>query len=103
MPRVNTQDARRNGIGFDGLIDGREKNLVAGDVHDHAPSSEVGNDFVSALAVLSMGDLEGRKTRQEEQTQRDRDNPRTAVCGHFHRCLVRYSPSFGRSNVSLGC
>jgi hypothetical protein len=41
------------------LIDGREDNFVASDVHDHAPSGKVGNNFVSALAVLSGRNLEG--------------------------------------------
>jgi hypothetical protein len=71
---VNAQDARRNGVGFHGLIDGREDDFVAGDMNDDAASGEIGDDFVTALALLGPRDLSEDGTTEEEKTQPDRKN-----------------------------
>src|SRR5579859_2126790 len=46
MAAINGGDARGNGFGFEGMIDGRENNGVVGHVNDGAATGEVGNDFV---------------------------------------------------------
>ena len=56
----------RGGIGarFDRLIDGREDDFVARDVHDDAASGEIGHDFVGVLAVLGR-----RHSRRDDANQ----------------------------------
>ena len=46
MAAVNGGDARRNGFGFEGMIDGRENDGVIGDVNDGAATGEIRDDFL---------------------------------------------------------
>ena len=61
---VELQEARRDGVGFDGLVDGGEDDdVVAGDLNDDAAAGEVGDDFVFALGSLGRGGWRGRTRR----------------------------------------
>ena len=69
MHGVNAQDAWRNGVRFDGLIDSREDDFVASDVNDDAASGEVGDDFIAALAVLGKRARRLKDGPEDAETQ----------------------------------
>ncbi len=53
---VKLQKAGRDGIGFDGLVDGGEDDdVIAGDLNNDAAAGEAGDDFVFALGRLREG------------------------------------------------
>ena len=59
MCGVKLQEARRDGIYFDGLIDGgKDDDVVFGHLSDDAAAGEAGDDFVFALKRLSGGSWE---------------------------------------------
>jgi hypothetical protein len=49
MRGVDARDARRNGVRFDGLVNGGKNNDVARDVDNHAAAGKVGDDFIVAI------------------------------------------------------
>jgi hypothetical protein len=63
---VKLQEARRNGINFQGLVDGgKDNNVVLGYLDDDAAASQIGDDLVFAL--LSLGEnASGEKSSGEE-------------------------------------
>ena len=63
VPAVNGGYARRNGFGFEGMIDGRENNGVIGYVDDGAAPGEVGDDFVFLGAHGERGHECGQKNQ----------------------------------------
>ena len=56
MRGIELQEARRNRILFDGLIDGGEDDdVVFGHLHDDAAAGQAGDDFVFSLQSLRGG------------------------------------------------
>jgi len=60
---INGGDARGNGLGFEGMVDGGKYDGVVGNVNDGAATGEVGNDFV----FLGTGGRAGCECSQENQ------------------------------------
>ena len=60
---INGGDARGNGFGFEGVVDGGKYDGVVGDVNDGAATGEVGDDFV----FLGPGSSAGCECSQENQ------------------------------------
>ncbi|MGB6598994.1 MAG: hypothetical protein WBE70_17900 [Candidatus Acidiferrum sp.] len=52
MGGIDAEDTRRNGIILDGLIDGRENDLVACHVNDDTASRKIRDDFVATRTLL---------------------------------------------------
>ena len=49
MRGVDARNAGRNGIRFDGLVDGGKNDDLARDVYDDASAGEVRDDFIFAI------------------------------------------------------
>ena len=64
VPAVNGGYARRNGFGFERMIDGREHNGVIGNVNDGAAAGEVGDDFVFLGVSRSAGRERGHENQE---------------------------------------
>ncbi len=62
VTRVDGRNARRNGFGFKGMIDGGEENGIIGDLDDGAAAGQISDDFVVLRA--------GRETRRENGQQK---------------------------------
>ncbi len=60
---IDGSDARRNGFGFEGMIDARENNGAVGHVNERAATGKVGDDFV----FLSTGGSAGWERAEENQ------------------------------------
>jgi len=60
---INSGDARGNGFGFEGMINGGKYDGVVGDVNDGAATGEVGNDFVFLGMRGSAGRERGQKNK----------------------------------------
>ena len=61
---VNGGDARRNGFGFERVVDGGKDDGVIGDVHDGAAAGEIGDDF------LFLGRKRGTCRERSQEGQR---------------------------------
>jgi hypothetical protein len=67
---VELQEARRDGVGFDGLVNGgKDDDVVAGDLDDDAAAGEVGDDFVFALGSL-RGSGDGEEGPGDEGSEK---------------------------------
>lgn len=72
---VNGSDARRNGFGFEGMVDSAEENGIAGNEDDGATAGEVGDDFVFLGRDGSgarQGEEEKRGSHEENGVHRGR-------------------------------
>ena len=57
MRGIELQEARRDRIHFDGLIDGgKDDDIVFGHPSDDATAGETGDDLIFSLQVLRAGD-----------------------------------------------
>jgi len=67
---VDARNAGRNGIRFDGLVDGGKNDDLARDVYDDASAGEVRDDFIFAiLRPNRKGDREEKKDKREPQVE----------------------------------
>src|SRR5215472_6710444 len=63
MAHVNRGNARRNRLGFQGMVDRGEQDRVIGDLDNGAPAGKVGDDF------LLLGTERGSSRENGQQTQ----------------------------------
>lgn len=61
---VNGGDARRNGFGLEGMIDGSKEDGVVGDLDYGAPAGEIGDDFVFLGADRGDGEESGQQNER---------------------------------------
>src|SRR5580704_6108573 len=65
VTRVYFRDARRNGRGFERVVDGGEENGIASDVNDGAAAGEVGDDFVFLSVKSECEEKKGAELERE--------------------------------------
>ncbi len=61
---INGSDARRNGFGLEGMIDGGKEDGVVGDLDDGAAAGEIGDDFVFLGADGGGGEESGQQNER---------------------------------------
>jgi len=67
--RVNFRDARRDGSGFERVVNGGKENGIASNVNDCAAAGEVGDDFVF-LCVKRESEEKKQPELEKEESQR---------------------------------
>lgn len=70
MTRVEVHDARRNRIGFDGLIDRSKDDGLSRYVNDDAATGQIGDDFLFTLSILRVQ----RRTQASRSEQNSDDS-----------------------------